>query len=99
MPLQDNKTRRPTRKGLPLQDMTPEQKRAAIDLLAASTSNLGKEQAVAEDRAQQAEHRCGAAVIVGVLDQDVTNPGGIAEDDLLAPDKAAGDRHLLEGAR
>src|SRR5438445_1768801 len=45
VPLQD-KMRRPTRKGLPLQDMTPEQKRAAIDLLAASTSNLGKEQAV-----------------------------------------------------
>jgi Protein of unknown function (DUF3500) len=46
IPLQDNKTRRPTRKGLPLQDMTPEQKKAAINLLAASTSNLGKEQAV-----------------------------------------------------
>lgn len=45
VPLQD-KQRRPTRKGLSLQDMTPAQKKAALELLAASTSTLGNEQAV-----------------------------------------------------
>jgi hypothetical protein len=44
IPLQD-KERKSTRKGLPLQDMTADQKKLAIDLLAASTSNIGKEQA------------------------------------------------------
>src|SRR5690242_20274681 len=44
IPLQD-KNRKSTRKGLPLQDMSAEQKKLALDLLAASTSNTGNEQA------------------------------------------------------
>jgi hypothetical protein len=44
IPLQD-KERKSTRKGLPLQDMSAEQKKLALDLLGASTSSVGKEQA------------------------------------------------------
>jgi hypothetical protein len=40
VPLQD-KERRATRKGLPLQDMTAEQKKAALELVAAGTSERG----------------------------------------------------------
>src|SRR5262245_52784368 len=43
VPLQDGN--KPTRKGLPLQDMTAEQRKAALELLAASTSSLGNDQA------------------------------------------------------
>jgi uncharacterized protein DUF3500 len=45
VPKQDAQ-RKPTRKGLPLQDMNPSQKKAARALLAASTSAVGNEQAV-----------------------------------------------------
>src|SRR5271165_6083862 len=41
VPLQDNATKKPTRKGLPLQDMTPEQKKAALALVRAGTSESG----------------------------------------------------------
>jgi hypothetical protein len=40
IPLQDAK-KRPTRKGLPLVEMTPEQKKLALDLVAAGTSDVG----------------------------------------------------------
>src|SRR5262245_59402907 len=46
IPLQDNKTRKSTRKGLPLADMTAEQKKLALELVGAGTSAVGKEQAV-----------------------------------------------------
>src|SRR3954453_21288232 len=39
-PQQDN-NRKPTRKGLPLQDMTPEQQETAKELLRAGTSSSG----------------------------------------------------------
>jgi hypothetical protein len=45
VPLQD-KARKATRKGLPLQDMTPEQKKLALGLLAAGTSKHGGQEAV-----------------------------------------------------
>ena len=41
IPLQDPKTRKYTRKGLPLEEMTPEQKKAALALLKAGTSGTG----------------------------------------------------------
>jgi Protein of unknown function (DUF3500) len=41
IPLQDNKTRKSTRKGLPLENMTPPQKEAARALLKAGTSQTG----------------------------------------------------------
>jgi hypothetical protein len=41
VPLQDPKTRKYTRKGLPLEEMTPDQKKAALDLVKAGTSNTG----------------------------------------------------------
>ena len=44
IPLQD-KDKKSTRKGLPLVDMSPEQKKLALDLLAASTSGVGNDQA------------------------------------------------------
>src|SRR5438034_718582 len=40
VPLQDAQ-RKPTRKGLPLEDMSPEQKKAALALVAAGTSATG----------------------------------------------------------
>jgi hypothetical protein len=45
VPLQD-KEKRPTRKGLALKDMTPEQKALALALVAAGTSDTGNKQAV-----------------------------------------------------
>jgi hypothetical protein len=45
VPLQDAK-RKSTRKGLPLEDMTPEQKKAALALVAAGTSASGNDAAV-----------------------------------------------------
>lgn len=45
VPMQD-KERNPTRNGLPLEDMTPEQKKRALDLLKAGTSKMGAEAAV-----------------------------------------------------
>src|SRR5262249_44434271 len=44
VPLQD-KSRRATRKGLPLEDMTAEQKKAALALVKAGTSEIGNETA------------------------------------------------------
>jgi hypothetical protein len=44
VPLQD-KEKRPTRKGLPLQDMTKEQKKLALDLVTAGTSASGDKKA------------------------------------------------------
>ena len=41
IPLQDKKTRKPTRKGVPLVDMTAEQKKAALALVKAGTSESG----------------------------------------------------------
>ena len=41
IPLQDNKTKKSTRKGLPLEDMTPAQKKAALALVKAGTSEVG----------------------------------------------------------
>lgn len=41
VPLQDNATKKSTRKGLPLEDMTPEQKKAALALVKAGTSESG----------------------------------------------------------
>ncbi|HZZ78118.1 MAG TPA: DUF3500 domain-containing protein [Gemmataceae bacterium] len=41
IPLQDSKTRKYTRKGLPLEEMTAEQKKAALDLVKAATSDSG----------------------------------------------------------
>ncbi len=46
VPLQDNKTRKYTRKGLPLEEMTAAQKKLALALVAAGTSAAGNEQAV-----------------------------------------------------
>lgn len=46
VPLQDSK-RQPTRKGLPLEEMSPEQKKLAIALVQAGTSESGSKQAVA----------------------------------------------------
>lgn len=46
-PLQDLKTRKYTRKGLPLEEMTENQKATAFDLLKAGTSALGFETATA----------------------------------------------------
>ena len=45
VPLQDA-NKKPTRKGIPLQDMTPEQKTAALALVRAGTSEKGNVQAV-----------------------------------------------------
>ena len=45
VPLQDAQ-RKPTRKGLPLEEMTAEQKKAALALVAAGTSALGNKQAL-----------------------------------------------------
>ncbi len=45
VPLQDAK-RQPTRKGLPLEDMTPAQKKRALALVQAGTSAIGNDQAV-----------------------------------------------------
>src|SRR5262245_39875570 len=44
VPLQD-KNLRPTRKGLPLQDMNAEQKKLALAIVAAGTSTVGNKQA------------------------------------------------------
>lgn len=41
VPLQDNKSRKYTRKGLPIEDMTADQKAAALDLVRAGTSASG----------------------------------------------------------
>lgn len=41
VPLQDNATKKYTRKGLPLEEMTPEQKAAALELVRAGTSASG----------------------------------------------------------
>jgi hypothetical protein len=46
IPLQDNATRKSTRKGLPLEAMTPPQKKAALDLVKAGTSEQGNIAAV-----------------------------------------------------
>lgn len=43
---QQDKNRRPTRKGLPLEEMTKEQKQAALDLLASGTSERGRRDAL-----------------------------------------------------
>src|SRR5206468_1953563 len=43
IPLQDSKTKAYTRKGLPLEEMTAEQKKLALALVAAGTSAAGKE--------------------------------------------------------
>jgi hypothetical protein len=45
IPLQDKETRRSTRKGLPLEQMSPEQKQAALALVKAGTSADGFEKA------------------------------------------------------
>jgi hypothetical protein len=45
VPLQDAQ-RKPTRKGLPLEEMTAGQKKAALALVAAGTSTLGNQQAI-----------------------------------------------------
>jgi hypothetical protein len=45
VPLQDQ-NRQPTRKGLPLADMTPEQKQAAFELVRAGTSPSGNQKAI-----------------------------------------------------
>jgi hypothetical protein len=45
VPLQD-KNRKPTRKGLPLEEMNADQKKAALALVAAGTSDLGNKQAL-----------------------------------------------------
>jgi hypothetical protein len=45
-PQQNSQTRKATRKGLPLQDMTQEQKKAALALVAAGTSATGNKQAL-----------------------------------------------------
>jgi hypothetical protein len=45
IPLQDDKTRKYTRKGLPLEEMTKEQREAALELLKAGTSKNGYDQA------------------------------------------------------
>lgn len=42
IPLQDNKTRKSTRKGVPLEDMNVEQKKAALELVKAGTSAKGE---------------------------------------------------------
>jgi hypothetical protein len=44
VPLQDN-NKRPTRKGLPLEEMNPQQKQLALALVAAGTSETGNKQA------------------------------------------------------
>lgn len=41
IPLQDNKTKKATRKGLPLEAMNPAQKKVALDLVKAGTSETG----------------------------------------------------------
>jgi uncharacterized protein DUF3500 len=46
-PQQDNATRRATRKGLPLEDMTDAQKKAALQMVRAGTSKTGNVAAVA----------------------------------------------------
>lgn len=46
IPLQDKQTRKATRKGLPLESMTPGQRKAALALLRASTSEKGNVAAV-----------------------------------------------------
>lgn len=46
IPLQDNTTRKSTRKGLPLEAMSPAQKKAALDLVKAGTSETGNTAAV-----------------------------------------------------
>src|SRR5262249_3707756 len=45
VPMQNAK-KRPTRKGLPLQDMTEDQRKGALALLEAGTSKSGKEKAL-----------------------------------------------------
>ena len=60
----------------------------------------GREQhASADDRSKQPMRRRGAPVIIGVLDQNVADRFRVADDDLLTAGKAAGNDHLLEGAR
>src|SRR6266568_3516732 len=46
VPLQDNATKKPTRKGLRLEEMTDGQKKAVLELLKTGTSEKGFEQAV-----------------------------------------------------
>src|SRR5262249_15872073 len=45
IPLQDKQTKKPTRKGMPLQDMNAQQKQLALALVAAGTSDTGNKQA------------------------------------------------------
>lgn len=70
VPLQDAKTRTYTRKGLPLEEMNMNQKKAAFELLKASTSKLGLKtiQVIIYQEAMLLEHEKG-------MGEMIRNPG------------------------
>src|SRR3984893_6657823 len=60
---------------------------------------FAEQQPVAEQWTQHAKGGRGAAVIFRVLDQDVVNPLGPVENDLLTAEKAADDHVFFKGLR
>src|SRR6516165_5757058 len=57
---------------------------------------LAEQQSVAEQRTQHPHRREGTAVTVGIVNEDMMDPGGPIKNDLLTSKKAAVDHVLFE---